>query len=153
MAANRLLNVLGLFREQLSTFANPARDAGWTAAEDQAFQFGRSVQHVLHGQHAAPGAAEKVQALEMESFPHASQLLYKALDSPERIVSGPLGIPATKLVVEDDLTPGGETLQLLEIEMRKARAAVQAKHGDSTFANSAIPDPTTRNVDVAFFSH
>src|SRR5919199_3147970 len=89
-------------------------------------------------------------AVEAESRPHRGQLLDEAVDLPEGLVVGPVGLPAPELVVEVDPAPVAEPVQLLEVVVREAGAAVQAEKRDTVAAADASPpDAASRDVDEA----
>src|SRR6202042_3964897 len=106
---------------------DPADHAGRAAAQGQADQVRAAVQHVLHRQHAAPGAPEQVQSVQAESRADLGQFLDKAIDGPQRDIVRPVGVAAAELVVEDHLAAVGQDLQSLEVVVRESGATVQAQ--------------------------
>ena len=116
-----------LGREQLVAVVHPPDHAGRAAAQDQAAQLRLTVEHVLHGQHAAPRAAEQVQLVETECSADLRQFLDEPVDCPQRDVIGTVGVAAAELVVEDHLAAVGQRLQRLQVVVREAGAAVQAQ--------------------------
>jgi hypothetical protein len=72
-----------LFGEQFLAVGDPADHAGRAAAQGQADQVRAAVQDVLHGQHAAPGTAEQVQAVEVEGVADLGQFLDEPVHGPE----------------------------------------------------------------------
>ncbi len=143
---------LGL--QQLGALPYPAGDAGGAAAQDQAAQRRGAVQHVLHGQHPAPGAAEQVQVVQAERLPDHHQLLDEPFDRPQRAVVGTIRAAAAELVVEDDPAPVGEVGEPLQVVVREAGAAVQAQQRRSATATDAlVPDLAAGDLDVALVRH
>jgi hypothetical protein len=65
--------------------------------------------------------------LERQRLADDGKLLDEAVDLPERLVAGAVRSSAAELVVEDDPTSVAEALELLEVVVREAWAAVEAE--------------------------
>ena len=136
-----------LGRQQFLAVPGPPGHAGRASAQDQALQRRPAVQRVLQGQHAAPGTAEQVQAVEPESGPDLGQLLDEPLHRPQRRIVGAVGAPAAELVVEDHPAPAGQGFQGLQVVVGEAGPAVQAQQRRPALAHRAVPDPPARDLD------
>jgi AcrR family transcriptional regulator len=72
----------GLQGEEFGAIGDPSRHAGRAAAQDQAVQVGRAIQHVLHGEHATPGTAEQMHSVQVEGGADLGQLFDEAAHRP-----------------------------------------------------------------------
>jgi hypothetical protein len=112
-----------------------------------------TVEDVLHGQHAAPGTAEQVQAVKTEGRTDLGELLDEPVHVPQGEVVRAIRAPAAELVVEDDPAPVRQGFERLEIVVSEAGAAVQAEQRSrlGVVAHGAVPDLAAGNVKVTLF--
>src|SRR5919198_1984908 len=141
-------------RPQAPGLLDPLRNAGRRAREHEALEARRLRERVLHRQHAAPRVPEEVDTVEAERLADGADLVDEELDRPERQVVGEVGPPAAELVVEDRAAAGpGHPLERLEVVVRAARPAVQAKErqlaGFLAVADDAVPRPVAPEWDEA----
>ncbi len=141
-------------RAQLGRLLDPLRDARRRAGHHQRRETVRMRQCVFHGQHPAPRVAEHVDMAQPEPFSDRTDLLDEQLDGVERRFVRPHGMAATDLVVEHGAPPGlRESLQRLQVVVRRSRSPVQAEHGklprSVALTNHTIPRFVVAEREVA----
>ncbi len=130
---------------------------GQRTGEDQARDAARLAQGVFEREHAAPGMAKEMDAVEPERVTHRREFVYEEADAPERRIIQPLGIATPELVVQDDRAPGlRQRLQRLKVIVWHPGTAVQYEQRDRSrrrageVADDAVPRPETTERNDAF---
>ncbi len=98
-------------------------------------------------------------ALEAKFAAYRAHLFDEEIDVPERRVVGPIGVAASKLIVEDDRTPAlGQRLKRLEAVVGSSRTAMENQQREPTrrrlveFPDDAIPHTELPKREEAFTS-
>jgi hypothetical protein len=94
---------------------------------------------------------EQVNSFESERLPDVRELGEEELDRPEPGVGRLRRVARAELVVEHDAPLVRESLEHLELRMRRARAAVQAEERQARpVADRAVPGLVAAERDPAF---
>lgn len=79
---------------------------------------------MLHSQSSSPRVAEEMNAFEPERTPNRAEFVHEVVQRPKALISRRVGVPATELIVKNDITLGGHRRDGLEMIVRYTRATM-----------------------------